>query len=52
MTITTKYEIGDTIELDGQSYKIVSVHLYESEQKHTERYYLGNGLWVTLEGKA
>lgn len=49
MTITTKYEIGDLINLDGQTYKILAVHLYESENKHTERYYLGNGVWVTLE---
>ena len=49
MTIHTKYSIGDFIHFRGKKYKIISVHLYESKNKHTERYYLGNQLWVTLK---
>ena len=48
MTIKTTYEIGDTIVVYGGGYKIKSIHVYESSNKHTERYYLGNGLWLTL----
>ena len=48
MTITTKYNIGDVIELGGVKHAIVSVHLYESKDKHTERYYLGNKKWITI----
>ena len=49
MTIKTTYEVGDVIVVDGGGeYKIKSSHVYESSNKHTERYYLGNGLWLTL----
>ena len=48
MTIRTKYNIGDTIEYGGEKHKVVSVHLYESEGKHTERYYVGNHTWITI----
>ena len=49
MTIQTRYNIGDKIEVEGGEYEIISVHLYESENKHTERYYLGDEKWVTLK---
>lgn len=49
MTIHTKYNIGDTIEYEGEKHKVASIHLYESKNKHTERYYLGNHNWVTIE---
>lgn len=49
MRIATKYNIGDIITVNGASHKIVAIHLYESTDKHTERYYLGNGLWITLD---
>lgn len=48
MRITAKYNIGDTVTIDGASHKIIAIHLYESADKHTERYYLGDGLWITL----
>ena len=48
MTIRTKYDIGDVIEIGGGKHSIVSVHLYESDNSHTERYYLGNAKWLTL----
>lgn len=48
MTLKTLYDIGDTINVDGKKMKIVSVHLYESEEKHTERYYLGKQMWITF----
>lgn len=49
MKINTLYSVGDSINLNGVYYKIVAVHVYESANVHTERYYLGNGLWFTLE---
>jgi hypothetical protein len=49
MTIQTKYNIGDFIEIEGERCEILSVHLYESPYVHTERYYLGNQTWVTLK---
>ena len=48
MTIETTYNIGDLIVAGGVEYKILAVHLYESKNKHTERYYLGNELWLTI----
>lgn len=48
MTILTKYNIGDKITVSNETYTILSVHLYESENKHTERYYLGNEKWITI----
>lgn len=44
MEVKTKFEIGDV--LFGK--RIISVHIYKSEKKETERYYLGNAEWVTL----
>jgi hypothetical protein len=49
MNISTKYDIGDKIEVEGVDYEIISVHLYESAEKHTERYYLGDEKWITLK---
>ena len=48
MTIETAYNIGDEIAIGGQIHKIVSIHLYESDNKHTERYYFGDGKWITV----
>lgn len=48
MEIQTRYNIGDIIVFEGVHYKIVSVHVYESLDTHTERYYLGNNVWFTL----
>ena len=47
MTIKTKYNIGDKIAVDGEDRHILSVHLYVSDKKQTERYYLGNEELVT-----
>lgn len=47
MTIRTKYEIGDEIEINGQKHKILAIHLYESDNTHTERYYIGNHTFIT-----
>ena len=52
MTISTLYNIGDTLLIDGVYRKIVSVHCYYSDNCQTERYYLGNGLWHTIKRKA
>jgi hypothetical protein len=49
MKLSTTYDIGDKIEFEGDWREIISVHLYESKYKHTERYYLGKGIWVTLK---
>jgi hypothetical protein len=49
MDIQTKYNIGDHIECEGVRYKIRSAHIYESEKKHTERYYLGDKKWITIK---
>lgn len=51
MTIRTRYNIGDTLTVNGVDYEIISMHIYESEHTHTERYYLGHELWITLEGE-
>ena len=51
MTINTKYNIGDKITVNGRISRILSVHLYESDNKHTERYYLGDGHWITVVKK-
>lgn len=48
MTIQTAYNIGDKISINGVEHKIISAHIYESEQKHTERYYLGDNKWITI----
>ena len=51
MSIITRYNIGDTIEVEGQTYKIIAIHLYQGETTHTERYYLGDEKWVTIKGE-
>ena len=51
MTVTTRYNIGDKIVVEGYERTIISVHLYLSEKKQTERYYLGDGQWLTLHIK-
>ena len=51
MTVSTKYEIGDKIIVGGYEKTIISVHLYLSEKKQTERYYLGDEQWLTLHIK-
>ena len=48
MELKTIYNVGDTIIVDGKKETIISCHLYVSENKHTERYYLGNKKWITL----
>lgn len=47
MNIKTKHDIGDEIEINGQKYKILAIHLYESDNTHTERYYIGNQTFIT-----
>ena len=49
MNISTKYNIGDRVVFQGKEYEILSMHIYESDKVHTERYYLGNSLWITIE---
>lgn len=44
----TLYSIGDYIHLSGKSFKVLAVHIYLSEKKHTERYYLGDKKWITI----
>ena len=51
MTVTTRYNIGDKIVVEGYEKTIKSVHLYLSEQKQTERYYLGDEEWLTIHVK-
>lgn len=51
MTVATKYEIGDKIIVGGYEKTIISVHLYLSEKKQTERYYLGDAEWLTIHIK-
>lgn len=51
MTIKTRYDIGDVVIVGGVERKIVSAHIYESDNKHTERYYLGNEEWITIVRK-
>ena len=48
MIIETKYNIEDTILLKDKTHTIKSMHIYESENKHTERYYIGNHMWITI----
>ena len=48
MTIQTKYNIGDCIMVNGEARKIVSAHIYDSEKKHTERYFIGNHEFITV----
>ena len=45
----TKYSIGDKVTLDGVTYSVVSIHLYIAKDFVTERYYLGSGIWITLD---
>jgi hypothetical protein len=50
MTITTTYDFGDTIEVDGEQREVQAVHLYVSEAGViTERYYLGERKWHTIK---
>lgn len=50
MSIATQYNIGDEFTVNGVSYMVVGIHVYVGIQGGvTERLYLGNGLWVTLE---
>ena len=49
MKLNTCYNVGDFLEFNGKQMKIISIHLYESEFCHTERYYLGYGKRITLE---
>lgn len=49
MIIKTKHEIGDEIEINGQKYNILAIHLYESENTHSERYYVGNQTFITYQ---
>ena len=51
MTIKTKYDVGDVVVVEGVERKIISVHIYESDNKHTERYYFGNREWITIVRK-
>lgn len=51
MTVATKYEIGDKIIVGGYEKTVQSVHIYLSERRQTERYYLGNHQWLTLHIK-
>lgn len=53
MTIRTKYNFGDEVNFSGgEKLKVISVHIYESRNKHTERYYFGNGIWKTIVKEA
>lgn len=50
MTITTTFNFGDTMIIDGQEKEVKAVHLYISENGTcTERYFFGNGEWYTLK---
>lgn len=48
MTIRTLYSIGDQVVINNDTYTIVSMHIYVSENKLTQRLYLGNHFWFTL----
>lgn len=49
MTTSTLYEIDEHITVNGENKRIISVHIYISPKKHTERYYFGNGEWLTIK---
>lgn len=49
MTVKTQYEIGDKLTINGERYKIRAVHIYVSNEKQTERYYLGDAKWLTIK---
>ena len=51
MTVTTRYNIGDKLFIDGCEMKIKGVHIYLSDDNQTERYYLGDGQWLTVHIK-
>lgn len=47
--LATTYDFGETLEVDGELRKIISVHLYISDTGTiTERYYLGDKKWLTI----
>lgn len=55
MTLETLYNIGDKItDEHGEEREIVGVHIWVSNHKQTERYFVGNDTWITVkrsEGK-
>jgi hypothetical protein len=51
MTVSTKYNIGDKLYINGETREIRGVHIYFSDNKQTERYYLGNQEWLTIHTK-
>ena len=45
----TLYDFGDTVTVDSQPLRVMSIHIYVSENgKLSERYYFGNGKWLTI----
>jgi hypothetical protein len=51
MTISTLYNIGDKLAIDGEERTIEGVHIFVSNNVQTERYYLGDRCWVTIQVK-
>jgi hypothetical protein len=45
----TLYNFGDTVTIDNQPRRVMSIHIYVSENgKLSERYYFGKGTWLTI----
>ena len=49
MEIETLYKIGDKIDVAGEKKTIIGCHIYVSDAVQTERYYLGKGVWLTID---
>ena len=50
MNITTKWNFGEVIIIDGKRKIVRGIHIYISERGiQTERYYLGNSEWYTIQ---
>lgn len=53
MKIETLYDIGDEIiDKNGEKKEVIGVHIWVSDYKQTERYYLGNDTWLTIKRDA
>lgn len=49
MEIKTLMNIGDNVFFEGRVHKIIGIHIYVSNEKQTERYYLGEEKWLTIK---
>ena len=50
MTVDVLYNIGDEItDMNGEKMEIKGVHIWVSDHRQTERYYLGDETWLTIK---